>query len=90
LRWKRIGLEDPLQSDLGRFVLHLRRPFLLCGFRLSFRAIGVRREDESHHEHDGHDDQKRYARRHLVPATGLVVDRHNPIDDGRLLLSSIA
>ena len=85
-----ISLEDPLQSDLGRFILHLRRPFLVGGIRLPLRAIGIGCENESHHEHDGHDDQKRHSRRRLVPATGLVVDRHYSIDDGRLLLSSLA
>jgi hypothetical protein len=85
-----IGLEDPLQSDLGRFVLHLRRPFFVGGFRLPLRAIGIGCENESHHEHDGHHDQKRHTRRGLVPAIGMVIDRHNPIDDGRFLLSSIA
>jgi hypothetical protein len=84
-----IGLEDPLQSDLGRFVLHLGRPFLVGGFRLSLRVQRISCEDESHHDHDSHHDQKRHARRDFVPATGLVIDRYNSINDGRFLLSSL-
>jgi hypothetical protein len=87
--WQGISLEDPFQSDLSRFVLHLRRTFLLCGFRLPLRTIGIGCEHESHYEYDGHHDPKRHTRRCLVPAIGMVVDRHNPIDDGILLFSSL-
>ncbi len=81
LRWKGIGLEDPPQSDLGRFVLDLRGLFFLRGLCLALGVQRIGREDEPQHHHDRHPDQHREAGR-LVRPTGLAVDRDNALING--------
>jgi len=71
-------IEDPFRSNLGRFILDLRRLLLLCGFRCSSGAPLVHGHEEAdHHDRPDHYQKDEFSRPLSRRARSLI-DGDNP------------
>ena len=74
----RVLIEDPFRSNLGRFILDLRRLLLLRGFRCSSGAPLVHAHEEADHQHRPDHDQECEFSHGLSWRAGSLIDGDNP------------